>query len=215
MRSHKGNSLEPVGQTNSSLRAASWEAEGFCNPLRGAAARAKPGGRCREEGAHLASTEDKNEKGSYKDCVCIYVFLKKKNAQNAAEIKIRCGLFIYLKVMHYCYYTLLEKGFLLVPNEQRTLNTTRTGHAKCIRKTPLFKSNKKMFRAGDRALNGSIRALTAQPRMGSWRREEGEAEQDTGDRAHTEEPPSATVSGNKNWAWLEWPGSRSRQDMKD
>lgn len=78
MGSYEGNSLEPVGQTNSSLRAASWEAEGFYNPLWAAAASTKPQGSCREEGAHLASMEDKNEKGSYKDCVCIYVLLKKR-----------------------------------------------------------------------------------------------------------------------------------------
>lgn len=81
MGSHKGNSLEPVGQMNSSLRAASWEAEGAHSLLQGAAASAKPGGSCREEGAHLASTEDENEKGSYKDCKYICVLLKKKEKE--------------------------------------------------------------------------------------------------------------------------------------
>lgn len=47
-----------------------------------------------------------------------------------------------------------------------------------------------MFRLGDRAPNGSIRALTAQLMMGSWKRKEGEAEWDN---AHTEEPPSTMV----------------------
>lgn len=50
-----------------------------------------------------------------------------------------------------------------------------------------------MCRPGDRAQNGSIRALTAQPRTGSWKRKEGEAEQDMADDAHAEEPPSTTV----------------------
>ena len=77
MGSHKGNSLEPVGPTNSSLRAAPWEVEQFYNLLRGAAASPKPQGSCREEGAHSASAEDENEKGSYKDCMCTYVLLKK------------------------------------------------------------------------------------------------------------------------------------------
>lgn len=63
MGSHEGNSLEPVRQTNSSLRAAPWEAEGVYNPLQGAATSPKLRGSCREEGAHLASMEDKNEKG--------------------------------------------------------------------------------------------------------------------------------------------------------
>lgn len=84
MGSHEGNSLEPVGQTNSSLCAASWEAEGVYNPLWGAAASAKPGGSCREEGAHLISMEDENEKGSYKDWVCIYMLLKKKKIKKNA-----------------------------------------------------------------------------------------------------------------------------------
>lgn len=73
--------------------------------------------------------EDENEKGSYKDCMCIYVLLKKKkkNAQNADEIKIRCGLFIYLKVMHYCYYTLLEKGFCLCQASRELLKHNEDG----------------------------------------------------------------------------------------
>lgn len=87
MGSHKGNSLEPVGQMNSSLGTAFLEAEGYNNPLRGAAANPKPGGSCREEGAHLASMEDKNEKGSYQDCMCIYVLLKKRKRMPKMQLK--------------------------------------------------------------------------------------------------------------------------------
>lgn len=47
---------------------------------------------------------------------------KEKNAQNATEIKIKCGLFIYLKVIHYCYYTLTEIHFLFTLMEQRTVD---------------------------------------------------------------------------------------------
>lgn len=63
MGSHEGNSLEPVGHMNSSFRAAPWEVERVYNPLQGAAASPKPQESCREKGAHLASMEDKNEKG--------------------------------------------------------------------------------------------------------------------------------------------------------
>lgn len=45
---------------------------------------------------------------------------KEKNSQNGSEIKIKCGLFIYLKVIHYCYCTLTEMHFLFVPMDQRT-----------------------------------------------------------------------------------------------
>jgi len=46
----------------------------------------------------------------------------------------------------------------------------RMGCAKCIKK-PLYLEVTRMFTPGDRALNGPIGALPAQPRRGSWRRE--------------------------------------------
>lgn len=57
---------------------------------------------------------------------------------------------------------MLEKGFLLVPNEQRTADTQQGWDVPNALKR--LRSNKKIFRPGDRAPNGSVEALTVQPR---------------------------------------------------
>lgn len=109
--SQEGNSLEPVGQTNSSLQAAPWEAEGFCSH----------GGAAGKQEPTWPSWRARRRTGAGRTTRAFRRYLKKeKNSPNTAEIKIRCGLLVYLKVIHYCYYTLIEKHFLPVPNEPRT-----------------------------------------------------------------------------------------------
>lgn len=60
---------------------------------------------------------------------------------------------------------MLKRGFLLVPNEQRTADTQQGRDVPNALKG--LRSNKKMFRPGDRAPNGSVGALTVQPRTGT------------------------------------------------
>lgn len=60
---------------------------------------------------------------------------------------------------------MLLKGFLLVPDEQGTADPRQGWDMPNALKR--LRSNKKMFRPGDRAPNGSAGALIVQPRSGT------------------------------------------------
>lgn len=109
--SQEGNSLEPVGQTNSSLQPAPWEAEGLCSP----------GGAAGKQEPTWPSWRARRRRGAGRTAHAFRRYLKEEeNSPNRAEIKMRRGPFVYLRVAHYCSCTLIEEHFLPVPNEPRT-----------------------------------------------------------------------------------------------